>query len=181
MTAAHLPFAAAQDSACCHHSAVPLHPAHAPAPHGVQASWGAAAQVTLHCLTGCALGEWMGLALGVSLGWSSAATIVLAVTLAFVCGFALTLAPLVRRGLPLRQALRIIWLGEFVSIAVMELVMNLVDYQLGGMGPGMSLLHGQYWLAFAAAAVAGYFAAWPVNYVLLRRNLKSCHAAMELG
>jgi hypothetical protein len=150
----------------------------APAAHGhhaVDNSWRSAARITLHCLTGCAIGEWTGLAIGVSLGFSVGATVALAVALAFVFGFALTIFPMVRRGLSVAQAFRIVWLGELTSIAVMELVMNVVDYQLGGMGAGMSLLHPQFWAAFSVAAVAGYLAAWPVNKWLLSRNLKNCH------
>lgn len=141
----------------------------------MDSSWGAAARVTLHCLTGCAIGEWLGLAIGISLDLGSARTIVLAVASAFVCGFALTIIPMMRRGLAFAQALKIVWLGEVVSIAVMELVMNVVDYQLGGMGPGMSLLHPQYWIAFGIAALCGYLSALPVNRWLLSRNLKKCH------
>ena len=172
--------------ACCHAkpTAAPMaqvhgHPADPHAGHGHasghRSSWRAAASVTLHCLTGCAIGEWLGLSIGVTLGLGTVKTIALAVTLAFICGFALTLIPLMRRGLRFAQAWRIVWIGETVSIAVMELVMNLVDYQLGGMQAGMSLLHPQYWIAFGVAALAGYLAAWPVNWWLLRRNLKNCH------
>lgn len=159
--------------------------AHATPQHGAPAAaqghaavdhrWATAARITLHCLTGCAIGEWTGLAIGVSLGWSVGATIALAVTLAFGFGFALTIVPMVRRGLTVAQAFKIVWLGEVVSISVMELVMNVVDYHLGGMGPGMSLLHPQYWIAFGIAALAGYLAALPVNHWLLSRNLKKCH------
>jgi apolipoprotein N-acyltransferase len=177
---------ASSGSACCHGkptaaSAAQAHdqPAGPHAGHGhasgKRGSWRAAASVTLHCLTGCAIGEWLGLSIGVTLGLGTAKTIALAVTLAFVCGFALTLIPLLRRGLRFAQAWKIVWIGETVSIAVMELVMNLVDYQLGGMQAGMSLLHPQYWIAFGTAALAGYLAAWPVNWWLLRRNLKNCH------
>jgi len=162
---------------CCHtHHPEPHHsPSSAHAGHAMDASWRSAARVTLHCLTGCALGEWLGLSIGVGLGLSVSATIMLAVTLAFISGFALTIYPMTRRGLGVAQAFQIVWLGEAVSIALMELVMNVVDYQLGGMGPGMSLLHPQYWIAFGIAAVAGYIAALPVNYLLLKRNLKKCH------
>ena len=166
----------ASAGSCCGHVAANTVAASGTSPiHRMPASWSSAARVTLHCLTGCALGEWLGLAIGVSLGLATAYTIALAVTLAFVCGFALTLVPMLRRGLRFGEALRIVWLGELVSIAVMELVMNLVDYHLGGMGPGMSLRHPQYWLAFGVAALAGYLAALPVNYALLRRHLKHCH------
>lgn len=170
--------------ACPHHDHAAGHGSHGAAPAAVHAAhaghahgsgWGDAARVTLHCLTGCAIGEWLGLAIGVSLGWSIGATITLAVTLAFLFGFALTIIPMMRRGLGFMQALRIVWLGELVSISVMELVMNVVDYQLGGMGPGMSLLHPQYWIAFGVAAASGYLAALPINKWLLGRNLKKCH------
>ena len=168
--------------ACCHDKPTAQVHAHTTDPHaghghaaGHRGSWRAAASVTLHCLTGCAIGEWLGLSIGVTLGLGTVKTIALAVTLAFICGFALTLIPLMRRGLRFAQAWKIVWIGETVSIAVMELVMNLVDYQLGGMQAGMSLLHPQYWIAFGVAALAGYLAAWPVNWWLLRRNLKNCH------
>ena len=143
--------------------------------HAIDSSWRTAARITLHCLTGCAIGEWTGLAIGISLGWSVGATITLAVTLAFVFGFTLTIFPMVRRGLTVAQAFKIVWLGEVVSISVMELAMNIVDYHLGGMAAGMSLLHPQFWVAFTIAAVAGYLAALPANKWLLSRNLKKCH------
>jgi len=96
--------------------------------------------------------------------------------LAYLSGFALTLYPLMRGGMAFRQAFKIVWIGEVVSIAAMEVVMNLVDYHLGGMRRGMSLMHPQYWIAFSAAAVAGYLAAWPVNYWLLKSSVKKpCH------
>jgi hypothetical protein len=173
------------ESACCHKSDTqqahaskpPAHAQHAAhGSHGNIAGWGGAARITLHCLTGCAIGEWLGLAIGVSLGLSTVQTITLAVVLAFLSGFALTLTPLVRGGLSLSAAFKIVWLGEAISIAVMELVMNVVDYQLGGMATGMSLLHPQYWIAFTIAALAGYLAAWPANYWLLSRSIKkACH------
>lgn len=167
---------------CCHAdpSATPQPPhppaAHAHAGHGALGGWRGAAKVTLHCLTGCAIGEWMGLALGLSLGLATAQTVFLAVVLAYASGFTLTLVPLMRGGLSFGQAWKIVWVGEAVSIAAMEIVMNLVDYHLGGMRRGMSPLHAQYWIAFGAAAVSGYLAAWPVNYALLRSRVKKpCH------
>jgi Domain of unknown function (DUF4396) len=151
--------------------------ARGPSAHGHHATegWRGAASVTLHCLTGCAIGEWLGLALGVSLHWPVARTIVVAVALAFLFGYLLTLVPLLRSGVKLGLALKIVWLGETVSIAVMELVMNVIDYAMGGMQPGMSLLSMQYWAAFAVAAAAGFVAAWPINYWMLARKLRKTH------
>jgi len=148
-----------------------------PPAHGGHArgdGWQAAASVTLHCLTGCAVGELAGLAIGVGLGWRPGYTITLAVALAFVSGFALTLLPMLRRGFGFLASLRTVWLGEAVSIGVMEIAMNIADYQMGGMR-GVSLVSARYWEAFAAALVAGFLAAWPVNAWMLRRQLKRCH------
>jgi hypothetical protein len=96
------------------------------------------------------------------------------VILSFISGFTLTLLPMLRRGFGLLSALRTVWLGEVISIGVMELVMNLVDYRMGGMR-GVSLLAPLYWEAFGLALVAGYAAAWPVNAWMLARNVQRCH------
>lgn len=139
-----------------------------------RATWRGAASATLHCLTGCAIGEFAGLAIGVHFGLSTLATIVLATTLAFLSGYALTLIPFLRQGVPLGQALKSIWLVEFVSISVMEIAMNTADYHAGGMHAA-SLADPVFWLGYATALVAGFVAAWPVNYWLIGRGLKSCH------
>lgn len=164
-----------EPAACCHApQKAGAHSAHSD--HAQGGGWKAAARITLHCLTGCAIGEWIGLSIGVTLGMPVAHTIALAVVLAYLSGFALTLIPLIRGGMRFSQAFHIVWVGEAISIAAMELVMNVVDYHLGGMRRGMSLLHAQYWIAFSAAAVAGYLAAWPVNYWMLKRSIKkACH------
>jgi len=67
-----------------------------------------------------------------------------------------------------------VFIGEAVSIGVMEIMMNTVDYALGGMGV-RSLFVARYWQALSVAAVAGFLAAWPVNFWLLSRNMKKCH------
>ena len=77
-----------------------------------------AVSATLHCLTGCAVGEILGLIIGVGLGLSVVGIVVLATTLAYVSGFTLGLLPLVRRRMTLRRALKTIWVGEVISIAV---------------------------------------------------------------
>lgn len=86
----------------------------------------------------------------------------LAVFFGFVSGFAFSLVPLLRGGLTLAQACRAIWLGETISIAIMELVMNLTDYHIGGVQVA-STLHARFWLGYGAAVVAGFAAAWPVS------------------
>jgi hypothetical protein len=78
------------------------------------------------------------------------------------------------QGIGFAQALRIIWVGEVISIGVMEIVMNFVDYQMGGMGAS-SVFHWTFWKGIAFAVPAGFIAAWPVNYWLIKRELKACH------
>ncbi len=134
-----------------------------------------AATVTLHCLAGCSIGEFIGLAIGVQLGLSVVATITLATTLAFITGFALTLYPLVyRRGMTVALAFKTVWLGEVISISVMEIAMNTTDYLVGGMSAN-SMLDAIFWIGFAAALIAGYICAYPVNFYMVKRNMPRCH------
>lgn len=134
-----------------------------------------AAQATLHCLTGCVIGEVAGLMIGVSAGLGVWAIMLLGTLLAFIAGFALTLGPIMKReSLSLKAAMRVVWIGEAVSITVMEIVMNIVDYLAGGMAV-MSVTDPLFWRGLAFAVPAGYIAALPVNYWLLKRELKRCH------
>jgi hypothetical protein len=133
------------------------------------------AHATLHCLTGCVVGEFLGLAIGVTLALGSGATIVLATLLSYVSGFTLGLVPVMRdQKTGFLGAMRIIWIGEAVSIGVMEIVMNLVDWSVGGMG-ARSIFAWTYWQGLLLAVPAGFVAAWPVNYWLIRNELKACH------
>jgi hypothetical protein len=134
-----------------------------------------ATAATIHCLTGCAIGELAGLLVGVSLGLDPWTTMALATALGFVSGYSLGLRPLVKQGLGWGAAFKTIWLGETISIAVMELAMNFTDYHVGGVG-ATSVLAPQFWLGYALALPAGFVAAWPVNYWLLRKSVKKpCH------
>jgi Domain of unknown function (DUF4396) len=85
-----------------------------------------AVSATLHCLTGCAIGEVLGMVIGTALGWSDAQTIVLAVALAFVFGYSLTIGPVLRSGLPLGAAIPVALAADTVSTTVMEIVDNAI-------------------------------------------------------
>lgn len=147
---------------------------HKPTAHKAS-SLSTAAHATVHCLTGCVIGEFIGLAIGVSLGLPPFATIALSTTLAYISGFSLTIIPLMKRaGLRFAGAFKAIWLGEVISIGVMEVVMNATDYHMGGMQSG-SLAGPVFWQALAVAVVAGYIAAFPVNYWLIGKQMKKCH------
>ena len=151
------------------------HGAHAHHGHGGGSALAVSARSTLHCLTGCILGEVAGLLIGVSLGLQPWATIILATLLSYASGFTLGAWPVMKaQGTSLIGALRIIWIGEAVSIGVMELVMNFVDWRMGGMGV-KSVAAWMFWRGLLFAVPAGFLAAWPVNYWLIRRELKACH------
>jgi len=133
------------------------------------------AQATLHCLTGCVIGEVAGLMIAVTLGLGVWPTILLATSLAYLSGFTLGLLPVMRdQNKTFAEAFKLIWIGEAISIGVMEIVMNAVDYGVGGMQAD-SIFTGIFWLGIAAAVPAGFLAAWPVNWWLLKRDLKACH------
>ena len=143
--------------------------------HGHGNKFVTSAQVTLHCLTGCVIGEVAGLMIGIALGLGPWISMGLATILAYVTGMTLGIVPVARREkIGFDEAFRIIWIGEVISIGVMELVMNAVDYNIGGVQAN-SLLEPVFWAGIAAAIPAAFVAAWPVNWWLLKRNLKACH------
>lgn len=163
-------------SASTHQHEQAAHSHHAHHGHGGGGPFRTSAQATLHCLTGCVIGEVAGLMIGVSLGLGAWPTIILATALAYISGMTLGLLPVMRnQHVGFLQALRIIWVGEAISIGVMEIVMNFVDYQMGGM-TAPSIASWMFWRGIALAVPAGFLAAWPVNYWLLKREIKaSCH------
>lgn len=124
---------------------------------------------TLHCLSGCAVGEVLGMVIGTALGLSNGATIALAVALAFVFGYAFTMFPLLRAGMPLRQAARLALAADTASIAIMEVVDNLVMLAVPG---AMEATLGQplFWSALGFSLLVAGAAAYPVNRWLIARG-----------
>jgi hypothetical protein len=149
-----------------------LHDSHGEAPHGAHHDKGTnamALSATLHCLTGCAIGEILGLMIGTALGWGNLATIAIAVSLAFLFGYALSTLPLLRAGLGIGAALSVVLAADTLSIATMELVDNLVMAAIpGAMEAG--LVNPVFWLSMMLALTVAFFAAWPVNRYLLARG-----------
>jgi len=121
------------------------------------------------------IGEAAGLAIGTTIGLSPWPMIALATLLSYVSGMTLGLIPVMRQQrIGALAALKIIWIGEVVSIGVMEIVMNFVDYEMGGMG-AKTIFAWTFWRGLVFAVPAGFLAAWPVNWWLLKRELKACH------
>lgn len=132
-------------------------------------SWPQAVSATLHCLTGCAIGEVLGLVIGTALGLSTMATIVLAVALAFVFGYALTLTPVLRAGVPLATALGVTFAADTVSITVMEVVDNAIMLVVPG-AMKATLDSWLFWGALAAALAVAFVLTVPVNRWLIARG-----------
>jgi hypothetical protein len=131
---------------------------------------------TLHCLTGCALGEIAGMALGTALGLSNWGTVALAVALAFVFGYTLTSLPLLRAGLTVAAVIPIALASDTFSIAVMELVDNAVVLAVpGAMEAGLGSL--LFWGSLSFALAVAFVAAVPVNRWLIARG--KGHAAVH--
>ena len=124
---------------------------------------------TLHCLTGCAIGEVLGMVIGTALGWSDLQTIVAAVVLAFLFGYAFTLGPVLRSGLSLRAAVGVALAADTVSIAVMEVVDNVVVLTVPG-AMEASLASLLFWTSLAGALVIAFVVTVPVNRWLIGRG-----------
>lgn len=128
-----------------------------------------AASATLHCLTGCAVGEIAGLMIGTAAGLGTGWTVVVAVGLAFVFGYTLSTLPLLRAGLALGTALSVVLAADTLSIVTMEVVDNLVMAVIpGAMNAG--LVNVVFWVGMMTALTVAFFAAYPVNRYLLRRG-----------
>src|SRR5215212_9056267 len=131
---------------------------------------------TLHCLTGCAIGEVAGMAIGTALGFSNWGTVALSIALAFVFGYSLTSLPLLRAGLALGAVVPIALASDTLSIGVMEVVDNAIVVAIPGAmdaGAGDVL----FWGSLAFALVIAGLVAWPVNRWLLKRG--KGHAAVH--
>ncbi|GII80041.1 hypothetical protein Sru01_50230 [Sphaerisporangium rufum] len=146
---------------------------HAPAGHAGQAhqptSWRMAAQATLHCLTGCAIGEVLGMVIGTTAGLHNAATVVLSIALAFVFGYALTMRGVLRAGVGMRAALKVALAADTVSIAIMEILDNTVMVAVpGAMDAGLGDV--LFWGALAGSLLVAFLLTTPVNRWMISRG-----------
>ena len=124
---------------------------------------------TAHCLTGCAIGEVLGFVIGTALGWGDVATMALAIALAFLFGYSLTMLPLLRSGLALGAVVPLALAADTFSITVMEIVDNAIMLLIPGAmeaGLGDSL----FWGSLAVALLIAGAVAFPVNRWLIDRG-----------
>lgn len=128
-----------------------------------------AVMATLHCLTGCAIGEILGNVIGSGLNWSAMATESLAVPLAFAFGYGLTMRPLLKNGITLRRATRLALASDTLSITTMVIVDTLIMVSIPGAlnaGPATAL----FWGSLALALSVSFVFALPVNRYLIARG-----------
>ncbi|MCX5378817.1 DUF4396 domain-containing protein [Streptomyces sp. NBC_00091] len=137
--------------------------------HGGKVSWAMAAKATLHCLTGCAIGEVLGMVIGTALGWGNVPTMILAIVLAFFFGYALTLRGILTAGVDLRTAIRVALAADTLSIAVMELVDNgVIALWPGAMDAHLSAP--LFWTVLAIALAVAFVLTTPVNKWMIGRG-----------
>ena len=137
--------------------------------HPAAATWSMAAQATLHCLTGCAIGEVLGMVIGTAFGWGNVPTTILAIVLAFFFGYSLTLRGVLRAGVDFRTAFRVALAADTLSIAVMELIDNGVivlwpdamDAQLADL---------LFWGSLAISLALAFLVTTPVNKWMIGRG-----------
>ena len=138
--------------------------------HGSDSSWRTAISATLHCLTGCAIGEVLGMVLATWWGWSTWPSVALAVFLAFVFGYALTMRSVLKAGLAFGAAIQVALAADTVSIAVMEVVDNAVLVAIpGAMGAGLA--NWVFWAALAFSLAVAFVVTVPVNKWMIGRGL----------
>ena len=128
-----------------------------------------AISATLHCLTGCAIGEVLGMALATWWGWGNLASIVLSIVLAFFFGYSLAMRPVLRAGLGFRAALGVALAADTVSIAVMELVDNAFILAVPG-ALDADLADALFWGSLIASLVVAFVVTVPVNRALIARG-----------
>ena len=128
-----------------------------------------AISATVHCLTGCAIGEVLGLVLATAWGWSDGPSIALAVGLAFLFGYAFTIVPVLRSGLPIKTAVKVALAADTVSITVMEIVDNAIMLAIpGAMDTGLDSF--LFWGALAFALAVAFVVTVPVNRALIAKG-----------
>ena len=150
-----------------HHGDAHAHHSHAHG--GGKVSWSMAAQATLHCLTGCAIGEVLGMIVGTALGWGNMPTMVLAIVLAFFFGYSLTLRGITKAGVDFRTAFKVALAADTLSIAVMELIDNGV-IALWPAAMDATLSDALFWGSLAVSLALAFVITTPVNKWMIGRG-----------
>lgn len=128
-----------------------------------------AASATLHCLTGCAIGEVLGMIISTALAWSTTPSIAISIVLAFVFGYGLSMRPLLAHGLGLRKSLRVALAADTASIATMEISDNaFILIVPGAINAGLDTV--LFWVSLTASLVVAFIVAFPLNRYLISKG-----------
>jgi hypothetical protein len=130
---------------------------------------------TLHCLSGCATGEILGMVIATALDWSDTASIALAIVLAFFFGYSFTLVPLVRSGVDTRSAAETAFASDTISISIMEIVDNAFILIIPG-AIAAGLTDSLFWWSLLVGLFLAFWAAFPANRWLIARGRGGAHA-----
>ena len=142
----------------------------------MDSTWRTAVSATVHCLTGCAIGEVLGMILATWWSWSNGPSIVLSIVLAFFFGYLLTSTAVLRAGAPLRTAVAVALAADTVSILVMEIVDNVVLVAVpGALNAGLGDI--LFWGSLVLSLVVAFVVTVPVNRAMIGRG--KGHAAMH--
>lgn len=136
--------------------------------------WPFAISATLHCLLGCGLGEVAGMIISTALHMDNVPSIILAVIMGLIGGFALGIVPWLKHGLSLAEAAKKVLVVEGASILVMETAQVLTEIYTPGVMEA-HLTDGIFWIGMLLALVAGFIAALPINYWFAKRGVRHVH------
>lgn len=140
-----------------------------PATHGTSSLNQTAFMATVHCLTGCTIGEILGMVIGTMLGWGNWPTVALAVVLAFFFGYGMTLWPLRKAGMAWGTAIGLAFASDTLSMTTMEIVDNVIMVVIpGAMDAGLGTL--LFWGSLIASLIVAGIAAFPVNRWLIAKG-----------
>jgi len=131
-------------------------------------------KTTLHCVIGCGTGDTVGLIIGTLFNFSIMPTMALGIILGFIGGYGLTMTPLLKRGFTIKNATKITISSETASILVMETAENLTAYLIPGILTAAIFTY-LFWLGLIISVIAGFIAAYPVNYFMISKGLKEAH------
>jgi uncharacterized protein DUF4396 len=145
-------------------------------PHDAGLLTRSAVQATVHCLTGCAIGEVLGMVIAAAFGWGAVASVAVSVVLAFLFGYALTLRPVLQAGVGVRRAAGVAFASDTVSITTMEIVDNAFILIVPG-AIAAGLADGLFWWSLAASLAIAFLLTVPVNRWLIGRGRG--HAVMH--
>ncbi|MBI2429024.1 MAG: DUF4396 domain-containing protein [Ignavibacteriales bacterium] len=160
-----------------HHSShheMTEHTSHQHSGEKEQSVFSLSVSATFHCLIGCGIGEVVGMIIGTYYGMSMMETTILAVILGFIAGMALGILPLLRSRFTLQNALKTVFVGEGLSIAVMEAFEVGTQFAIPGVMEA-GLTDGIFWIGMFAALAVGFVAALPVNIIMIKRGVRHIH------